>query len=100
MTIENPVYRKIHAMCYGNKRLDREVVYILLHDLLTAAMDSAIDMRNASCIMAAQAEKANNLGQYRLAERLGRHAESCEQAVKNAGGYEKPAPKTGDKEGA
>ena len=89
MTIANPVYRYLHNLAYGRKKGKVEELYGLSHDLLTAAMNAAVTARNASVVLGAQAEKANSLSGYRLAEKLVADAEACEKAVKAAGGYMK-----------
>ncbi len=91
--IPNPIYRKIHALAFESKRKSKalEEMFGLTYDLLTAARNAAVDLRNASLILAAKAEKENSLSGYRLAEKLVAHAQACEIAVKEAGGYEKPA---------
>lgn len=89
MSIPNPIYRYLHNLVYGRKKGKVEELYGISHDLLTAAMNAAVTARNASVVLGAVAEKANNLGQYRLAEKLVSDAEACEKAVKAAGGYMK-----------
>jgi hypothetical protein len=91
MSIPNPVFRYTHDLVQRLRKKktekDLEEISNIVHFNLDAARIAAINMRNASVVLGAIAEKENKLSTWKLAEKLGECAVACESAVKMGGGY-------------
>lgn len=93
MSIPNPVYRYlwelINRLRKKKTEKDLEEIHNIAHHLLTAAKETAVDIRNTTLVVGNIARKNNDLSLWERMGKLDADAVALESAVKAAGGYMK-----------